>query len=122
MQIYFEQRLFALLAKHKRRAIVWDEAFVDMPSFLDTSVVVEVWDNASLLESALAAGHDVLFASGWYLDRQVPVDNRTHWFWLDTWADMYSVVFPPQPSKGGRILGGEAPMWSEQVCAVARRG
>ncbi|EGD78011.1 hypothetical protein PTSG_09649 [Salpingoeca rosetta] len=115
LEVYFEQRLFAMLRTHNRRAVVWDEAFTDMHDHLDTSVVVEVWDDPTLLERALRAGHDVLFASGWYLDRQVPYGNMTHWFWLDTWADMYAVAFPRAPAGGGRILGGEAPMWSEQV-------
>jgi hypothetical protein len=41
---------------------------------------------------ALQAGHDVLLATGFYLDRQTPVDDDpTHWFWLDTWVNMYEV-------------------------------
>eukprot|EP00043_Microstomoeca_roanoka_P017928 m.188833 g.188833 ORF g.188833 m.188833 type:complete len:1127 (-) comp16734_c1_seq1:3793-7173(-) len=115
LEIYFETQLMAMLKQHTRRAVVWDEAFTDMKDSLDKSVVVEVWDDDNLLLEVLKDGHDGLFASGWYLDRQVPYANKTHWFWLDTWADMYSVAFPTAPPSGGRILGGEAPMWSEQV-------
>ena len=78
------------------------------------------------------SGHNAIIALGWYLDRQVPVDNATHWFWLDTWADMYSVN--PSPFRVsdtlnmisgatgkivGKVLGGEANMWSEQVSALS---
>jgi hexosaminidase len=63
-----------------------------------------------------------------YLDRQVPVDgSKTGWFWLDTWKDMYMVE--PEPPKSttspaagiqsGKMLGGEAAMWSEQVDATS---
>eukprot|EP01147_Barroeca_monosierra_P004204 gene4204-6550_t len=115
LEIYFENQLLDLLEKGQRRPIVWDEAFTDMGSALPKSVVVEVWDDSSLLEHVLHAGHDALFASGWYLDRQVPVENHTHWFWLDTWVDMYRVRFPDDSTTPGSILGGEAAMWSEQV-------
>lgn len=71
LEIYFENQLLDLLEKGQRRPIVWDEAFTDMGSALPKSVVVEVWDDSSLLEHVLHAGHDALFASGWYLDRQV---------------------------------------------------
>lgn len=52
---------------------------------------------------------------------QVPVDGETGWFWLDTWQQMYNV----DPTAGsysgpgaGRVVGGEANMWTEQVSAL----
>jgi hexosaminidase len=55
--------------------------------------------------------------------------SKTGWFWLDTWKDMY-LVEPEPPklahaasstsgAKIGRMLGGEACMWSEQVDATS---
>ena len=53
-----------------------------------------------------------------YLDRQVPVDGKTGWFWLDTLAQMHQLELSDDaavPGQEGRLLGGEANMWSEQV-------
>ena len=59
------------------------------------------------------------------------VDGEVAWGWLDSWSQMYLVEpeplseMPPQEKKGaaskatvGRVLGGEASLWSEQVDAV----
>lgn len=88
------------------------------------------------LLQAMDQGFDTILALGWYLDRQVPVDNQTSWFWEDTWQQMYNVALPATPSATppatppstrngdknahdrrakGRMLGGEANMWTEQV-------
>ena len=74
-----------------------------------------------------------------YLDRQSPSNTPSaHWFWLDTWMDLYAVEpfadWQPSPTEAALVLGGEACMWSEQVdassftsrvwpraCAVAER-
>jgi len=71
---------------------------------------------------------------GWYLDRQTPVDGEVSWFWQDTWAQMYAVEPEPDDDTDndddghddapgvtagavptGRVLGGEASLWSENV-------
>lgn len=132
---------------------MWADTLAAIPSVLPQNAVIEVWNNRTLLGEALKGGRDAILALGWYLDRQVPVDNATHWFWLDTWADMYGVdptppivtapvptpVFAtlPLPNTGntsggaagaaggrgaafvGKVLGGEANMWSEQVSALS---
>ena len=119
-------------------AVFWQEILERVPASLARGDIVEVWDNRTRMLDVLAAGHRALLADGWYLDKQVPVDGRTSWFWVDTWRDMYLV----DPTKGlnlstaqaKRVLGGEACMWSEQVdehtfdtrvwpraCAVAER-
>eukprot|EP00943_MAST-04B_sp_MAST-4B-sp1_P005562 g5562.t1 len=133
----------------KRKAVVWEDLFLNVHGELDFNVstvpfpydkaIVEVWTSPEYLGDAIKAGYDGILAYGWYLDRQVPVDNETSWFWMDTWRFMYlndpegDVVevigeegeevsneakvrlntksSPPQ----GTILGGEASMWSEQV-------
>jgi len=42
---------------------------------------MQVWNDRELMTRALQAGHDVLLATGFYLDRQTPVeDNPTHWY------------------------------------------
>lgn len=129
VQAWFQDKAFAKLASLQRRPIVWQETFVQLQHHYPApAAVVEVWNNSTVLNMAISAGWDVILANGWYLDRQVPVDNHTSWFWLDTWAFMYQVdpeddlhsSSRPQTAAGpqtapGSILGGEANMWTEQV-------
>ena len=71
----------------------------------------------------MLGGRRALLSDGWYLDRQVPVDGKEGWFWLDTWRHMYSVEptagIHLTPAQEALILGGEACMWSEQVDATS---
>ena len=128
----FEKRVLSQLTSNERTPVVWEEAFLDLPPGTFPSAdsnkhrgtpttVVETWSNGSSRDLALRAGLDVVVAGPYYLDRQVPVDGETGWFWLDTWAQMYGV----DPAAGaysgpgaGRLLGGEASMWTEQVSAL----
>lgn len=137
-----------------RVAVVWEDLFFDTKGdinfnsstvpFPPGKAIIEVWTSPEFLSKATDAGYDAILAYGWYLDRQVPVDNMTSWFWEDTWRFMYlndpeeidpdisSIVRDEENT--GTVLGGEASMWSEQVdpsvldgriwpraCAVAER-
>jgi hypothetical protein len=124
LQVYFQQRLSEKLSAAGKTAVVWDEVYSKLgPKRAEKSFgykpVVQVWDDSSLLQNILDDGFDAVFSGGWYLDRQHPVDEAdVHWFWLDTWTDMYNVSLPPpaRSAQGaGVMLGGEACMWSEQV-------
>ena len=131
----------------KRKAVVWEDLFLDVNGRLNFSVntvpfpsdkaIIEVWTSPEYLGDAIKAGYDGILAYGWYLDRQVPIDNETSWFWMNTWRFMYlndpegdiaeseataskvneatneDADFLKTPQ--GNILGGEASMWSEQV-------
>jgi len=139
LQAMFEKKVLAMLKTitPTRTSIVWQEAFETIPEEFTTGpalnggTIIEIWYNSTILEEALDAGFDCILANGWYLDRQVPVDDVTTWFWGDTAWEMYLVdpenasatPFPPddgvsQRVNRGRILGGEANMWSEQVSAL----
>lgn len=109
LQTKFEKRLLSMLANLNRRPVFWADTFAQIGHVLPKGSIVEVWNNATLINQVLAQGLDILLADGWYLDRQVPVDGDTGWFWQDTWAMMYSV------NLTSKALGGEANMWSEQV-------
>ena len=137
-----------------RLAVVWEDLFFDTKGninfnsstvpFPPGKAIIEVWTSPEFLSKATQAGYDAILAYGWYLDRQVPVDNETSWFWEDTWRFMYlndpENIDPAISSatyemvNSGAVLGGEASMWSEQVdptvldgriwpraCAVAER-
>lgn len=70
------------------------------------------------LVGVLSAGFDAVVSDQFYLDRQVPVDGLTTWFWVDTWAFMYDTnLTTPGTSNAdrGTLLGAEACVWTEQV-------
>ncbi|EDQ89607.1 uncharacterized protein MONBRDRAFT_25125 [Monosiga brevicollis MX1] len=122
--IFFLNRTDALLPDSIQQVMLWDEMFDNLgprlPELAHCKPIIEVWNNRTLMDAALAQGHDVLLATGFYLDRQTPVDGRpTHWFWVDTWVDMYEVELPEDRESPGRVLGGEACMWSEQVSDIS---
>eukprot|EP00041_Stephanoeca_diplocostata_P032317 m.1032949 g.1032949 ORF g.1032949 m.1032949 type:complete len:1186 (+) comp24129_c0_seq8:123-3680(+) len=129
---WFEARVMHMVEPSHRRPIVWEETFATLPHSILNSTVVEVWNDLSIMQKAMDQGFDTVLALGWYLDRQVPVDNQTSWFWQDTWQQMYNVPLPAVPrgtsatntnrpggNGRGRLLGGEANMWTEQVSALS---
>ena len=127
----------AHLSSLGKKQLVWEEVFfkdsewVPSPVLQANKTIVETWTGPEYLLVATSNGYDAILAYGWYLDRQTPVDGEVAWGWLDSWSQMYLVEpeplseMPPQEKKGaastatvGRVLGGEASLWSEQVDAV----
>jgi len=105
LQAYFNKRIEAILVKHGRKMVGWDEILhPDLPP----DVVVQNWHGIDFLTSAAKQGHLAIYSQPYYLD---------HW---TTAAQMY--MKDPVPSDAGltpeeakRILGGEACMWAEMV-------
>ena len=105
LQAYFNKRVEAILVKHGRKMVGWDEILhPDLPP----DVVVQNWHGIDFLTSAAKQGHLAIYSQPYYLD---------HW---TTAAQMY--LKDPVPSDAGltpeeakRILGGEACMWAEMV-------
>jgi|MDSY01.1.fsa_nt_gb hexosaminidase len=129
------------LAKLGKKQLVWEEVFfkdgspewIPSPVLLANDTVIETWTGPEYLPVATSNGYDAILAYGWYLDRQTPVDGEVAWGWLDSWSQMYAVEPEPlsraQPEaraagrasageRTGRVLGGEASLWSEQVDVV----
>ena len=108
LHAYFNSRVGKLLKKHGKIMIGWDEV---LTSGLSPDTVIQSWrGQASLVEAALKGYRSVL-SFGYYLDHLQPAsfhyavdpfDNEAH--------DL-------PPDQAGRILGGEACMWSEYVSA-----
>lgn len=140
VQAWFTRRLVENLTARGRRSVGWDEVLhPDMP----TGMTIQSWRGAATLEAALAAGHDALYSSGWYLDLHYPA--RWH-YRFDPAADPRTLLaaeealaaepdladvaqgvralqdtsrmtasgMTPAASRG-RLLGGEACMWAELV-------
>ena len=135
LQAQFNQRLAELAAGHGKRIIGWDEA---LEGGAPDGMVVQSWRGATARGRAVAAGHDCVVSSGYYLDLFYPADVHHAYApdaseeellaledallndprldhvasglkWVQGWRQ-------PAPSPGtGQVLGGEACLWSELV-------
>jgi hexosaminidase len=108
LQTYFNRRIQAILQKHGKRMVGWDEIF--HPG-LPKDTVVQSWRGAASLSDGASQGYQGILSAGYYLDH------------LRTAAYLYSVdplggkaAALPDDAKS-RILGGEACMWAEYVTA-----
>lgn len=73
-QADFNQAMAALLARHGKRMVGWDEvAGPDLPKH----VLVQSWRGPDSLAAAARAGHEVLLSAGFYLDQ--PQSSAFHW-------------------------------------------
>jgi len=106
LQAYFTRRVQALVAKHGKKMIGWDEILTsDMPH----DILVQSWRGQKSLADAARQGVDGILSNGYYLD-------------LYYSAARHYAVDPLGGDAGNlsaeqkrRILGGEACMWSEFV-------
>jgi hexosaminidase len=92
----FNQRVQALLRKHGKTMVGWDEV---LAPGLATDSVVQSWRGPDALAAAAAKGYRGILSYGYYLNYLLPAS--TH----------YAV----DPGDAPGILGGEACMWAEYV-------
>ena len=103
LQAYFNQRLLAILTRHGKRMVGWDEILhPDLPK----TIVIQSWRGVASLAAAARQGYSGILSSGYYLDA------------MSTAADHYRVDPLPDslrlgPDEAARVLGGEACMWGE---------
>ncbi len=106
LQAYFNKKISAIIQKHGKKMIGWDEIFhPELPK----DVVVHSWRGPKSLAEAARQGYMGILSNGYYLDHILPA------------AQHYQV----EPLSGDaadlseeekvRILGGEACMWAEFV-------
>lgn len=108
LQSWFMGRIAGHVAKRGRRVMGWDEV-LDGPYI--AGGMVQAWRDSSFTRKAAMRGHDVVASPGEfaYLDRS-PGDL--------TVAGVYR--FEPVPpgfdaALARRVIGGEAPFWSERI-------
>ena len=105
LQAYFNTRVEAILAKHHKLMVGWDEI---LGPTLPRDAVIQNWHGIEFLVDAARQGHRGLLSHPYYLDH------------MDSAADMF--LADPLPSGSGLtaeqaalVEGGEACMWGEFV-------
>lgn len=137
VQAHFTNELVQRLEAMGKRVIGWDEV---LHPTLSQSVTVQAWRGMKGRDLATDAGHSCIVSSPYYLDLQYPGDSHYAYFpdmtsksWNAANQSMQNDPrlahvkdgvawgfdfgsFPDLREGGdGRILGGEACMWSELV-------
>lgn len=107
LQNYFNKRLSAIITKHGKKVMGWDEIFVEG---VPKSIVIQSWQGKEALYKAARQGYTTLLSSGYYLDIHEPTDKH---YLNEPLPD--SVKLSADERKF--VLGGEACMWSEYVNA-----
>ena len=130
----FHRTVVEHLAALGKRAIGWDEC---LTSTLPAGTAVQAWRGAGARDAAVAAGYDCVVSSPYYLDLFYPADVH---YAADPGGDLAAAeealvrhprlrhvrdglawmarfaAHPEIPARTkGRILGGEACLWSELV-------
>jgi len=114
LQVYFTNRIAAYLSERGRRIIGWNQI---LGRGLDTSAIPQWWvGGKGEFIRALEAGHEGILSS--YLDTYL---DHSHALTPLSRAYRYEPVFPELSAEAAkRVLGLEAPLWSEFVRSRAR--
>jgi hexosaminidase len=103
----FEGRYAALLTKHGKQVIGWQEIFSTKGTSPDkNTTVVEVWEGNAELASVVEAGFSGIVSSNWYLN------NGGDWTKYYTDDPMSYLPKDATPAMRARVLGGESCMWN----------
>jgi hexosaminidase len=106
LQAYFNQRIQAILKKHGKKMVGWDEIFhPDLPQ----DIVVQSWRGQESLAKSARQGYMGILSHGYYLDHILSASQHYQVDPLGKEAAKLS------PEESARILGGEACMWAEYV-------
>ena len=108
LHAHFNRRVNALLTKHGKKVIGWDEILnPDMPP----GTVIQSWRGQESLAAAARGGSRGLLSFGYYLDHMSPA-----WFHYAN-DPLSGDAKNLTPEESARILGGEAAMWTEYANA-----
>lgn len=102
LHAYFNRRVQAIIKKHGKIMIGWDEV---MNPTLPTDTVIQSWRGQQSLAEAARKGYRGVLSYGYYLDHLRPA------------AEHYANDPVDGSAEASKILGGEACMWSEYVSA-----
>jgi hexosaminidase len=105
LQAYFNKRMLAIVQKHGKKMIGWDEVLhPDLPK----DIVVQSWRGPKSLGEAAKQGYSGILSNGYYIDLNFPTSQH---YAVDPLPDSLNLT----PEEAARVLGGEACMWSEYV-------
>ncbi|HXM94934.1 MAG TPA: family 20 glycosylhydrolase [Candidatus Dormibacteraeota bacterium] len=106
LQLYFNKRLQAIVSKHGKTMIGWDEV---LDPALPKDIVIQSWRGQASLAEAAKQGYRGILSNGYYLDLGWSAARH---YAVDPLGDAAANLAPAEKQ---RILGGEACMWSEYV-------
>jgi len=106
LQAYFTKRVEALVTKHGKKMIGWDEVLTpEMPH----DIVVQSWRGPTALAAAARQGVSGILSNGYYLDLGYSAARH---YAVDPLGGAAADLTPEEKRL---VLGGEACMWSEFV-------
>ena len=105
LQAYFSRRVLAIVAKHGRKMVGWDEI---LTPGLPSDAVIHSWRGPESLARAAQQGYAGILSNGYYIDL---IHSAAEHYRVDPLpADT-----PLTPAEQRRVLGGEGTMWAEWV-------
>ena len=106
LQAYFNKRLIALLTKHGKRAVGWDEILhPDLPR----SAVIQSWRGQAALAQSAQQGYSGILSWGYYIDH---LRSAAFHYQVDPMGQQAASLTAGQKAM---LLGGEACMWGEYI-------
>lgn len=105
LQAYFNKRILAILKKHNKKMIGWDEILHDK---IPKDIVIQSWRGKKALIESAQKGYQGILSNGYYIDLVQPTEFH---YLNDPVLDDAKLTIEEE----SRILGGEATMWSEWV-------
>ena len=105
LQAYFNGRLGAIIARHGKRMIGWDEI---LDPSLPKDAVIHSWRGPESLARAAQQGYAGVLSNGYYIDLIQPAADH---YRVDPLPAATTLTLPEQ----ARVLGGEGTMWAEWV-------
>ena len=106
LQAYFSQRVQAIVTKHGKAVVGWDEIFV--PG-VPKDIVIQSWRGQESLAQTATQGFRGILSNGYYLDLGWSAARH---YAVDPLGGAAGRLTPEQSKL---ILGGESCMWSEYV-------
>lgn len=108
----FVERTASVAFKYNKRPIVWNEVWDNFGKQMDSRIIIHFWQGHGRQKRHLVMndGFDIIVSYGWYLDH---LKNK--------WQDMYTnepldrMTVDKTTNAKGKMLGGEACMWSETI-------
>lgn len=109
LQTYFSQRVLALVKKHHKHMVGWDEILnPDLP----TDAIIQSWRGGQSLTDAAQHGYQGILSQPYYLDGMKSAEE--HYL-----ADPLPSTSVLTPAQREHVLGGETCMWGEHINSLS---